>query len=163
MQFLRTAIRLMLVLATVGGGFAGFLSAEDALLKGSYVKTAIGLLWLALLLFSGISIAGLIFVTTSRVGRFMTLALSTMIPWLDLPGFKYQLTTVMYMTITFGPPNQLFGWSASLGSGFEIRLGGSPSGYSSFGINLFAVLLLLLASAYKRLPPALPSGATTTA
>jgi len=126
-----------------------------------------GLLWLSLFMYAAITTAGLKFVVTDRVGRFMMFALAIMVPWADLPWVAYHLTTVTYTAITFGPPRgatrigAYIEWSAQLGSLFQFRIGGSPDGDWDLGINLFAMLLLLFAWTYNRLPPALPSGATT--
>lgn len=157
MQSIRTTIRLVLVLATVGGGFAGILAAANGFWTTNVSDgRLLGLLWLSLLIYVVITIAGLQFVITARVGRFMTLALASMVPWIDLPGVEYHLTSVMYTVITFGPPRDAgrigayFEWSARLGSLFQFRIGGSPEGNWNLGINLVGLLLVLLASIYKR-------------
>jgi hypothetical protein len=94
----------------------------------------------------------------------MMLALASMVPWVDLPGVEYHLTSVMYKAITFGPPHgagrigAYFEWSAQLGSQFQFRIGGSSEGDWSLGINLFAALLVLLSSIYKQLSPITVTG-----
>ncbi|HTW78164.1 MAG TPA: hypothetical protein VME23_01345 [Terracidiphilus sp.] len=154
------AIRIVLVLATVGGGFAGILAAANGFWTTNVADNRLlELLWFSLVTYSIITIAGLIFVIRGRVGRFMMLALGSMVPWIDLPGIEFHLTSVMYTAITFGPPHSAgrigayFEWSAQLGSQFQLRIGGSPNGDWNLGINLFAVLLLLFAWIYKQLTP----------
>ena len=164
MQLIRTAIRLMLVLATVGGGFAGILAAVNVFWNTNWNSNAdsgrlLGLLWFGLLMYVVVTTAGLMFVITERVGRFMMLTLASMVPWVDLPGVGYQFTSVMYTAITFGPPRgatrigAYIEWSAQLGSQYQFRIGGSPDANWSLGVNLFAVLLVLLAWSYRQLTP----------
>ena len=64
MNFLRTAIRLTLVLAAVGGGLAGVLITTGSFWKTNFDDPcALVLLWFSLLLYSAITITGLVFVT----------------------------------------------------------------------------------------------------
>jgi hypothetical protein len=158
-------IRLALVLATVGGGFAGILAAANGFwAKNVNDSRLLGLMWFGLLMYVVITTAGLMFVITARVGRFMMVALASMVPWLDLPGVSYQFTSVMYTAITFGPPRgasrigAYIEWSAQLGSQYHFLIGGSPDGDWGWGINLFAVLLVLIAWIYKQLTPISTSG-----
>jgi len=76
------AIRIVLVLATVGGGFAGILAAANGFWTTNVADNRLlELLWFSLVTYSIITIAGLIFVIRGRVGRFMMLALGSMVPW----------------------------------------------------------------------------------
>jgi hypothetical protein len=150
----------VLALATVGGGFAGVLAAANGFWTTSVNDSRLlALLWLSVLMYSAITIAGLMFVISARVGRVLMMATASMVPWIDLPGIKYHLTSVLYTAITFGPPHgsgkigTYIEWSSQLGSQFQFRIGGSPDGDWSLGINLFAVLLVILSSIYKQLMP----------
>ena len=153
---MKIAIRVVLILATVGGGFAGFLAVLSAFwgrdLRDSRL---LGILCFGLLVYSIITIAGLMFAITGRAGRNLTLAFAGMVPWVDLPGIEYHLTCALYAAVTVGPPHDAkqiatYEFSAQMGSQFQFRMGGPPHGEWSLGINLFAVLLMILLTVYNR-------------
>ncbi len=86
----------------------------------------------------------------------MLFAFALQIPWVDIPGFKYQAYSLLYAAITFGPPHGIgrvgtyIEWSANLGTHIELRLGGLTEGTWSMGVNLLAVLVVLFLLRYRR-------------
>lgn len=153
----KTFARLLLVLMTVGGGFAGVLAAAGGLITTKQADLRVlFLMWIALALYSLITAAGLMFVQSARLTRIMLVAIAIQIPWFDLSGIKYRLSSAMYLAMTFGPPKgagrigTYIGWSAQIGSQFQFRVGGGPDGDWNFGINLFAVFLFIVWLLYTK-------------
>lgn len=108
------------------------------------------LMWLGLGVFSLITTAGLMFVRSTHQTQAMLAAIAAQIPWFDLPGIKYHLSSMAYAALTFGPPRGIsrigtyIELSCQLDSLFQVRIGGSPSGDWTIGINLFAVFILAI-------------------
>jgi hypothetical protein len=153
---LKKSVRLLLVLVTVGGGFAGILAALDRFPKTTFPDLRYVVLeWFILALFSLITAAGLIFVQTGRPSRIMLAAIAVQIPWLDLPNLKYQVGAALLFPLTFVMTRGLgaethIEWGVKLASQIQIRLGGAPDGDWICGVNLFAIFLLLLWLLYPR-------------
>jgi hypothetical protein len=148
---LKTSLKLLLVLVTVGGGFTGVLELFAKLTDTKATDAPVtALLWLGLAIFSLITIAGLMFVHSPHQTRTMFAAIAVQIPWFDLPGIKYHLSSAAYVAVTLGPPvgvNRIgtsIALSSQLDSLFQARIGGSPSGDWTIGINLFAVFILAI-------------------
>ena len=86
----------------------------------------------------------------------MLFALSLQIPWIDLPGIRYQIYSLLFAAVTFGPPHgngrigTFIEWSANLGTHVELRLSGRPEANWSVGVNLFALLMVLLLLQFAR-------------
>jgi hypothetical protein len=102
---MKTWVRLLLVLAAVGGGCSGIV-ATLPLLSGLPTQ---GLCYAVLTLiafavYSALTASGLLFAYDGRVTRPMLFAFALQIPWVDLPGFRYQAYSLLYTAITFGPP-----------------------------------------------------------
>jgi hypothetical protein len=136
---MKTWQRLLLVLVTVGGGFTGILAIVP-LLGGAGGQ---GLRYAMIVI---VSLAGLLFVYDANLTRPMLFAFVLQVPWVDLPGLRYQLYSAAYTAITFGPHSNGrigIGLSADLGTHVEFRIGGLPEGAWSVGGNLFALLVAL--------------------
>jgi hypothetical protein len=154
---LKTFARLLLVLVTVGGGCTGVLSASDVLTHTKLPDWRfVAMVWTTLALYSLITAAGLMFVNSPRRTLTMLAAIAVQIPWFDLPGIEYHLPSVLYLAMTFGPPHganrigTYIEWSAQISNRFDFRIGGSPGGDWSLGVNLFAVFVLILWLFYTR-------------
>lgn len=152
---MKTWLRLPLVLIAVGGGWTGVLATIQLfgdLSSRGLRYTLIVLIFFAL--YSFLTAAGLWFVYDANKTRPMLLAFALQIPWVDLPGFKYQVFSLLYAAMTFGPPQgrgrigTYIEWSANLGTHGEFRVGGLPEGAWSVGINLFALLITLILLRY---------------
>jgi hypothetical protein len=145
---LKTAARILIILATVGGGSAGFMEvvAQFADSKATDATHTV-LLWIGLTAYSLIIVAGLIFIHCADRTRTMLAALAIQIPWFDAPGLRYHLSSMAFFTLAFGSPPVGKDWSASLDydlhSRVGFRVGGAPAGGWSIGINLFPLFVLL--------------------
>jgi len=142
---LKTSARFLIILVTVGGGFAGFLEIAAGLtdLKTIGALQA-ALLWAGLAAYSLIIIAGLIFIDRTHRTKTMLAALAIQIPWFDVPGLRYHLSSAAYITLVFGPHRDDIEWGASLDSRLNLRLGGAPVSHWSIGINIFALFVFLV-------------------
>ena len=82
--------------------------------------------------YSFLTIAGLWFVYDANKTRPILFAFALLLPWVDLPGFRYQIYSLFYAAMTFGPPhgNGKIGtyveWSANLGTHVDLRIAVSP-------------------------------------
>jgi hypothetical protein len=147
---MKTWLRLLLVVLTVGGGFTGLTSTVNAF--GAFEKyglaaEVVGITFMVLYVF--IVAAGLLFVHDSHCTRPMLVALALQIPWVSLPVFEYHFAAGLYAAVTLGPPQaagQLvtYGLTADLGANWQFRFASVLEGPWSVGINLFAVLLYIL-------------------
>lgn len=161
-------LRLPLVLVTVGGGCAGVLASIQLFggpsslgVRHTGAPSHLGLRWALMELicfgvYSFLTAAGLWFVYDANKTRPILFAFALLIPWVDLPGFRYQIYALLYAAMTFGPPhgNGKIGtyveWSANLGTHVDLRIGGLPEGNWSVGLNLFALLIVLILLWYER-------------
>ena len=101
----------------------------------------------ALLLYAGILVAGLIFVHNPRCTTPILVAMAIQIPWVSSPLLLYQFSTGLKFVLSLSTPSQSdrFG----LNSGFELYLGSTfkfdfahdhPWGV---GVNLVPLVLLI--------------------
>ena len=155
---MKTWLRLLLVLTAVGGGCAGVLATSKFFFDGTLSQPPVVYVGLFLFgLYSFLTAAGLWFVFDENKSRLMLIAFASQIPWVDLPGLRYQVCSLLSASIAFGPPhgNSRIGsfveWGASLGTEGELRIGGSPHGSSSAGVNLYALFLALFLLRYARI------------
>jgi hypothetical protein len=169
---MKTWLRLLLVVSTVGGGFTGFSLAANGFSSFMEHGLATGLGGLTIMaLYGFVTAAGLLFVYDSRRTRPMLAAIALQIPWVSLPVFEYHFAAASYIAITLVLPQGpgLIGtnveWSALLGADCKFRFASVLEGPSSVGINLFAVLLYVLlrlsVRRFSRSPeaaPTLPAG-----
>ena len=142
-------LRMMIVLMTVGGGFAGVLITADQLfhLNGHGATDAI-LIVIFFLLYAFVTTSGLIFVHDPHRTRPILVAFALQIPWVSCPIFVYQFASVLHVAVTVGEPEVAgnvgfhLGFSAQFGSLF--RVAGFQEIPWSLGVNLIAVLMLVL-------------------
>jgi hypothetical protein len=147
---MKTWLRLLLVVSTVGGGFTGFIVAAEgfrSFLERELATKLLGLTMMALYAF--VTAAGLLFVYDSRRTRPILAAIALQIPWLTLPVFEYHFAAASYVAVTLGPPQRAgqlltYGLSADLGATCKFRFASLLEGPWSLGVNLFAVLLYVL-------------------
>ncbi len=147
---MKTWLRLLLVVATVGGGFTGLILTANAF--GSFIERGLAaeLISLAFIaLYAFVIVAGLLFVYDPRRTRPMLVAFVLQIPWVSLPVFEYHFSAAAYVAATLGPPQRVgeivtYGLIADFGADFKFRFASVLEGPWSVGINLFAVLLYVL-------------------
>lgn len=155
---MKTWLRLLLVVSTVGGGFTGFsitTSAFSSFIEHGLATELVGLSMMALYAF--VTAAGLLFVYDSRHTRPMLAAIALQIPWVSLPVFEYHFAAASYVAVTLGPPQRAgqivtYGLIADLGANCKFRFASVLEGPWSVGINLFAVLLYVLLQVSVRVP-----------
>lgn len=163
-MMMKTWLRILLVLLAVGGGCSGIVvilplisSLSTLGLRNTLAVLILFAVYLSLAAF------GLLFVRNPNRTRPLVFAFALQIPWVDFPGFRYQIFSLLYAAMTFGPPhgNGRIGtfvqWSANLGTHAEIRIGGLPEGNWNVGVNLFAMLIAFLLLKYGQ-----PSNTSTT-
>jgi len=86
----------------------------------------------------------------------MLVAFVLLVPWVDLPGLRYQMYSLLYSAVSFGPPNgngrigTYIEWSANFGTHADLRIGGLPEDTWSAGVNLFALLITVFLLMYGR-------------
>jgi hypothetical protein len=135
----------LIILVTVGGGFAGFLELAAKLADSKTTDARIFvLLWIGLAAYSLITVAGLIFIHNDRRTWTMFAALAIQIPWFDVPGLRYHLSSAAYITLVFGSRRSDVEWEASLDSRLNLQAGGALTADWSVGINLFALFVFLI-------------------
>jgi hypothetical protein len=148
---MKLGLRLLFVLAAVGGGCSGVVAALPLIssLRTEGLRYALEV-FIVFAVYSSLAVSGLLFARDWTVTRPMLFAFALQIPWVGLPRFKYQAYSLLYAAITFGPPqgNGKVGtyieWSANLGTHVELRIGGVPDGPWSVGVNLVALVLALI-------------------
>lgn len=148
---MKTWLRLLLVLMTVGGGFTGVSVTSnlfDSSNKNGSVAVVITLIFMALYAF--VVAAGLLFVYDSRRVGPMLVAFALQIPWVSLPVFEYRFAAGLNAAMAFGPPRvaqdalSMIDLSGHLETAFQFRFGTVQEGPWRIGINLAAALLYVL-------------------
>jgi hypothetical protein len=134
-------LRLLLITMSVGGGFTGVSVAVDAMSK-SHADVGIGAAFLLASTF--VLVSGLAFVL-ERKTTLLFAAIAVQVPTLSTPLVIYQFWSGFHVTFTAG--NLQSGSSgvdfhAGLGSFFKFYLA-QGDGWN-FGVNLFALVLLIL-------------------
>jgi len=154
---MKTWLRLLLVLITVGGGCSGVVAVIplfSGLLSQGLRHALVVSIVFAVYLF--LTSSGLLFVYNANLTRPMLFAFALQIPLFDLPGFRYEVHSLLYAAVTFGPPHgsgmigTYIEWSGNLGTHAELRIGGLPEGNWSVGANLTAMLIALFLLIYGR-------------
>jgi hypothetical protein len=86
----------------------------------------------------------------------MLVAFVLLVQWVDLPELRYQMYSLLYSAVSFGPPNgngrigTYIEWSANFGTHADLRIGGLPEDTWSAGVNLFALLITVFLLMYGR-------------
>ena len=142
-------LRLMLVAATVGGGFTGF-TINLASLFIPQVRTSayvVVVIIVFALLYAFVTMSGLWFVQNPRRTVLLRIALGLQIPWCSSPMFGYRFAAGFQASVYFGTQ---FGFSLRIGSDWHFDW--LDRGALGMGVNLFALisLILLLRAERKR-------------
>jgi hypothetical protein len=151
---------LTLVLATVGGGFAGLVTCAQLLVGASGRGIGYDLpVVIFLLLYLFVAISGLALVLNPRCTGLALAAVAIQIPLISFPLFIYKFAAGFQLTLAIGSGHGRTGFDFRwfLGSGFTFRIAGHPEYPLNIGINLFALALWWLLwrerrSAASRLP-----------
>lgn len=147
-------LRLLLVTASVGGGFTGIAGITGSFANAHSAGQVI-LLVVFLGLYGFVTASGLIFVYDPKRTRPLVAAIALQIPWISSPVFVYQFAAAVCATISLGTPDEAdrlhFMWSVFFGAHFQVRFGLSLDVPFSVGVNVAAVALLgLLLRANQR-------------
>ena len=138
---MKTWLRLLLITATVGGGFMGLSLCVGTLLRGISGIGSVIVLAVAVGIFGYIFYAGLCACVYPdeiyRVGP----ALWLQIPWVTSPLIAYRLSAGFSLSASYYPPFN-FGFFFNIGSEFILNLA-RPDRWG-LGVNFAAVILLLL-------------------
>jgi hypothetical protein len=98
--------------------------------------------------------SGLLFVYNANLTRPMLFAFALQIPFVDLPGFRYEVHSLLFAAVTFGPPHgsgmigTYIEWTGNLATHAELRIGGLPEGNWRAGVNVTAMLIALFLRMY---------------
>ncbi len=142
-------LRLLLVTASVGGGFTGIV-LSIGIFANAHSAGQLILCVVFLGLYGFVTASGLIFVYDPKRTRPLVAAFALQIPWLSSPVFVYQFAAAICSAITLGPPEEVdrigvhFGWGLFFGAHFLIRFGSSMDVPVGVGVNVAAVVLLYL-------------------
>lgn len=149
---MKTWLRLIVVLMTVGGGSIGFTLAHrlfDGPIKGGSLGVVIAIILMAMYAF--VVAAGLLLVYDSRRIGPVLVAFALQIPWISCPAFEYHFAAGLNAVITLGPIRatqsllSIFELRGPLGTAFLVSLGtSSRDGPWRIGINLVAAILFVL-------------------
>lgn len=146
---MKTWLRLLLVLMSVGGGFTGIVLVGEKLFdfsKNGILGTTLFVAFFGL--YSFVTASGLLFVYDSNRTRPLVIALAMQIPWVSCPVFVYQFASGMHAAVTLGTPDETsrfglhLGWNLLFGTHFQFRVGGFHDIPWTFGVNVVALVLL---------------------
>jgi len=147
---MKTWLRLTLITMTVGGGFAGVLITGHSLVHSEGQGLPYLVIMAAFLtLYTLVTASGLLFVHDPRRVQPLFAALATQIPWISSPLIVYKVAAGFHAVLTIGSPEEVgtfgvhFGAEALLGSMFSFVFCSAKTPWS-IGVNLFALLLLVL-------------------
>jgi len=148
---MKTWLRLLAVLMTVGGGFVGVTITFNLFggpNKGGSPEAVVASIFMAL--YGFVVAAGLLFVYDPRRTRPMLVAFALQIPWLSLPVFEYRFAAGLNAVVAFGPSQAAQGALSMIHFGgasetaFRFSFGTLQEGPWRIGINLVAALLYIL-------------------
>jgi len=146
---MKTWLRWLLIVLSVGGGFTGIAVTFEALFRN---EASLGV-WLAcgfaILLYMFVVVSGLIFADSPTRTLPLVAALIIQIPWVSSPIFDYGFCAGF--RISAGLLDGKIVLNGRLGSYFEIFFFGSSHPWG-VGINFFALLVLILLLRYRRTP-----------
>jgi hypothetical protein len=146
---MKTWLRLLAVLLTVGGGFSGVTMISDFLMTPNSNGSVLAVTLIFTALYAFVVVAGLLFVYDARRTGPMLVALALQVPWLYLPVFEYRFAAGLNVYMAFGPPRvaqdalSTIDWGGHLETAFQFRFGTVLEGPWRIGINLVAALLFI--------------------
>lgn len=144
---MKTWLRLLLVLETVGGGFTGMVVIFSAFSSHSIIQDLLLVVFFAL--YGFVTASGLLFVHNPKRTALLKAALALQIPVVALPFFLYEFASGLFAFFTWSIPlsqNRIgfhFNWNIFFGARFQILFGSNHSPLV-FGVNIAALLLLIL-------------------
>lgn len=159
---MKTWLRLTLVTLTVGGGFLGFVYTlpmfSSTLTALKFVEASC-----SLLLYSFVTVSGLIFVHDPDSTGPLFGALALQVPWVSSPVVLYHFSTGLKFVLKGTYPQDAFnlGFEAFLGSTFRFDVAQAhPWG---IGVNLVPIILIVIMvkSARSRVSQPTQSGSST--
>lgn len=150
-------LRLTLITLTVGGGFTGFVQTLWPLFDPENQEPSYKVIMMAfLMLYAFVILSGLLFVQNQQRIAPLRLALWLQVPWVSSPVIAYQFVSGFHVTV--GIADGYLTTDFWLGSGWTFYLFTEfPWG---FGINLFALFMLVLLARSIRSSITTPSGTT---
>jgi hypothetical protein len=138
---MKPCLRLTLITLTVGGGFTGFVQTLWSLFDPENQETSYKVIMMAfLLLYAFVTLSGLLFVQNHQQTWPLRVALRLQVPWISSPVIAYQFVSGFHVTV--GLAGGYINADSWLGSGWTFYFFTEfPWG---FGINLFAIFMLVL-------------------
>jgi hypothetical protein len=147
---MKTWSRWVLLVLTIGGGFMGLALTVQALFRqvtGDFFFYLIGTVAIAFYIF--VIVSGLLFAENPKRLAPLRVAFLLQIPWVSSPVLVYGLSAGFRVTAGFGLSDARFSAGFRFGSDFDLFILGRHPWF--VGINIFAVLILVLLSRYARL------------
>jgi hypothetical protein len=142
-MFMKPWLRLLLVLLTVGGGFAGATFTSVAFFRAQGASAFLSFVGFVLYLF--ITTSGLLFVHDAKHTAPLAISLGLQVPWLSNALFTYVLKAGCALTIGLvGDSANLSLKFETLWLGSEIEMTMHPEPPWVLGVNLVPLVLLLL-------------------
>jgi hypothetical protein len=142
-------LRLTLITVTIGGGFTGVAVTLQAILARQSQPPAYYVLMLGFLaLFAFVTVSGLVFVHNPERTDLMILSLALQVPWISSPIIAYKLAAGFQICVALIGGHWAGGFR--LGSDFQINL--FQQVRWGVGINLFALMLLVLLLGERKQP-----------
>jgi hypothetical protein len=140
---MKSWLRLLLVLLTVGGGFAGATFTSVGFF-GAQGASAV-LYFVEFVLYVFITASGLLFVHDASHTTLLVIGLALQIPWLSNPLFTYLLKSGCGLSIGLvGDSANLSFKFETLWLGSEVQVTMHPEPPWVLGVNLVPLVLLLL-------------------
>lgn len=155
-QLMSTWLRLTLITMTVGGGFAGLCLVVQTFFKSEDRSPAkMTLLAVMLVFYLFVTASGLLFVQHPQNTRPLLASLIIQVPWFSFSWFAYKFATgfdvLLGILYPQGSGRLTFRWNFYLGGESQFSLGQSGDPFI-FGINLWALAMLVLLHRSARLP-----------
>lgn len=148
---MKTWLRLLLILITVGGGFTGVvLSLQlvgEAKDQGAF-QVVVALAFVGMYAF--VTGSGLLLAHDPKRTRPVLVSLALQLPWVSCPVFVYEFAAGMHAAFTLGTPDDSdriglhLGWNLLVGSHCLFRFADYQEVPWTFGVNLVPLILMTL-------------------
>jgi len=146
---MKTWLRWVFIVISVGGGFTGIAIISEAMFRQEASLATWMIYGIAMILYLFTVVSGLIFADNPRRTLPLMVALIVQIPWVSSPIIVYSFCAGFRIAAGLLDGKIVLNWR--LGSYVEIFLFGSSHPWGA-GINFFAVLALILLLRYSRTP-----------
>jgi hypothetical protein len=146
---MKTCFRWILLFASIGGGYLGLMADIEPVSQSGIHDFATGLCFIAALIeFAFITTSALLFADNPKCTTPLMVALILQIPWISSPVLVYWFGAGFYFVVEFIGGH--FHGTLNYGSQFALYI--QHDDQWGIGINLFAIVFILLLMTYRRTP-----------